>query len=131
MECTVHEPLRNDQYGITTPLCSTHTNTHTHTHTDPSLTLINLIEVLSTAHCGLHVLLGISDSLYDTIVSQFQENPNHVQLFTNCYLRHHPAPSWVHVAASLYNLRDHEVLQTLRDKGYQLKGTHRCQVRGG
>ena len=38
------------------------------------------------------------------------------------YLTNHPAPSWSHVAESLYESKNHDVLEVLKDQVPSLKG---------
>ena len=70
----------------------------------------------------LHVNLHIPVSVYDMIYRQYQEKPDREESLIDWYLSHHPAPSWGHVATSLYNMWEHEVLQAVRNQVPQLKG---------
>ena len=85
--------------------------------TDPTLTLTSLTQLLgSVEKWGLFsVWLDIPSSVY-------RKHSDEAQRLCEWYLTHHPAPSWLQVAAALYRSGEHDVLEVLRSQVHYLKG---------
>lgn len=69
------------------------------------------------------LLLDIPRPVYDDIKHQHRDKATRVQGFCEWYLSHHPAPSWLHVADTLYCHGEHRLTsQVSHFKGYCMTG---------
>ena len=91
------------------------------TNTESSLNIHNLNTALETLpdeewyNCG--AWLDVPESQRDEIRSQYSTEKERKSALFNIYLTSHPAPSWQHVADSVYRQRDgefHAVLERLQ-----------------
>ncbi len=93
--------------------------------TDSTLTLSRLSGLLQGVDVGdLHSFLDIPESVWRSLSSEADVTTATWQW----YLHNHPAPSWIHIADSLYcceqyeDVRYHTVLEGLKDQVPSLKG---------
>ena len=85
--------------------------------TDPTLTLTSLTQLLGSVEDW-----SLFSILLDIPFSVYRKHRDDVQGLCEWYLTHHPAPSWLHVATTLYRREEHDVLEVLRSQVHYLKG---------
>ena len=95
--------------------------------TDPTLTHTNLTQLLDSVDWKLDesdetfsMALNIPYSEHEKIVAKHSDEAQCKKALCRWYLDNYPAPSWKHVADSLYLYEDHVVLDVLQSQ--YLKG---------
>ena len=103
---------RGDVMSIVVDQCSLFSSP-----TDPTLTLTSLTQLLGSVEDWylFSVWLDIPRSVY-------RKHSDEPQRLCEWYLTHHPAPSWLQVAAALYRRGEHDILEVLRSQVHYLKG---------
>ena len=88
--------------------------------TDPTLTLTSLTQLLGSVEDWylFSMRLNIPDSVY----WKHSDEAQRLHGLCEWYLTHHPAPSWLQVAAALYCHGEHDILEVLRSQVHYLKG---------
>ena len=92
--------------------------------TDSTLTLASLTSLLDSVSNWdrLHIFLDMPDSKYKDIMKEVSNTADRIKALCEWYIFNHPVPTWEHIAKSLYDIGEHEVLEVLRDQVDYLKG---------